>query len=43
MLQILLDTADSTFTGYDPELHGAGILDVEAALNVNPNDYISQR
>ena len=43
VLQILLDTADSTFTGYDPELHGAGILDVEAALNVNPNDYISQR
>ncbi|MGX1201058.1 S8 family serine peptidase [Marinobacter sp. MBR-105] len=40
VLQILLDTADSNFAGYDPKLHGVGILDVEAALNVNPNDYI---
>jgi len=40
VLQILLDTANQDFDGYDPKQHGMGILDVEAALNVNPNDYI---
>ena len=40
VLQILLDTANKDFDGYDPKQHGMGILDVEAALNVNPNDYI---
>lgn len=42
VLQILLDTANQDFDGYDPKQHGMGILDVEAALNVNPNDYIGR-
>lgn len=40
VLQILLDTADRSFNGYNPADHGMGILNVEAALNVNPVDYI---
>jgi subtilisin family serine protease len=39
VLQILLDTADDTFTGYNPELHGQGILDIEAALQVDVSRY----
>jgi subtilisin family serine protease len=37
VLQILLDSADSSFTGYDPELHGQGLLDIEAALVLADN------
>jgi len=32
LMQVLLDTADKTFTGYDVAVHGMGLLDVEAAL-----------
>lgn len=39
VLQVLLDTADDTFAGYDPALHGQGLLDVEAALQVGPSAY----
>ncbi|WP_171040086.1 S8 family serine peptidase [Marinobacter shengliensis] len=39
VLQVLLDTADDTFAGYDVTLHGQGVLDVEAALKVDPADY----
>lgn len=39
VLQILLDTADSSFTGYDPAIHGQGLLDIEAALSVDPTGY----
>lgn len=39
VLEILLDTADRSFDGYDAAKHGMGILDVEAALNVRPSDY----
>jgi hypothetical protein len=39
VLQILLDTADSSFDGYDAAIHGQGMLDIEAALNINPTDY----
>ena len=41
VLQVLLDTADDSFAGYEPELHGMGILDIEAALNINPSNYIT--
>ncbi len=37
VLQILLDSADSSFAGYDPELHGQGLLDIEAALILADN------
>ncbi|GBO90491.1 S8 family serine peptidase [Marinobacter salsuginis] len=40
VLQILLDTADSSFAGYDVTQHGQGVLDIEAALQVNPADYV---
>ncbi|WP_372997740.1 S8 family serine peptidase [Marinobacter sp.] len=43
VLQILLDTADSSFTGYDIAKHGQGVLDIEAALQVNPEDYAAIR
>ena len=39
VLQILLDTADKSFAGYDATLYGQGILDVAAALQINPVDY----
>lgn len=39
VLQILLDTADSSFAGYDVTQHGQGVLDIEAALQINPADY----
>ena len=39
VLQILLDTADSSFDGYDAAIHGQGMLDIEAALNIDPTDY----
>ena len=39
VMQILLDTADRSFAGYDPAIYGQGILDIEAALNVNPTSY----
>jgi len=41
VLQVLLDTADRSFTGYDSALHGQGVLDIEAALQINPADYAS--
>jgi subtilisin family serine protease len=41
VLQILLDTADKSFAGYNPEEHGMGILDIEKALQVNPSNYLS--
>ncbi|MDN6320914.1 MAG: S8 family serine peptidase [Marinobacter sp.] len=40
VFQALLDTADDTFAGYNPNHHGMGILDIGAALNINPLDYI---
>lgn len=40
ILNILLDTASKDIPDYDPRLHGMGLLDVEAALNVNPLDYL---
>jgi len=43
VLQVLLDTADDSFEGYDPSLHGQGILDIEAALQVDPADYDTLR
>lgn len=39
VLQILLDTADRSFEGYDPAVHGRGILDIEAALSVDSTQY----
>jgi len=39
VLQILLDTADNSFSAYDPAIHGQGILDIEAALNIDPTNY----
>jgi subtilisin family serine protease len=33
VLRILLESADKSFNGYDLEIHGQGILDIEAALN----------
>lgn len=39
VLQILLDTADSSFSAYDPAIHGQGILDIEAALNIDSANY----
>ncbi|EAZ98151.1 S8 family peptidase [Marinobacter sp. ELB17] len=41
VLQVLLNTADNSFAGYKPELHGMGILDIEAALNIDPSNYIT--
>ena len=41
VLQVLLDTADDSFAGYNPELHGMGILDIEAALNINSSNYFT--
>lgn len=41
VLQILLDTANSSFDAYDPAVYGQGILDIEAALKVNSDDYSS--
>lgn len=40
VFQVLLDTADDTFAGYNPNHHGMGILDIGAALNIKPLDYI---
>ena len=39
VLQVLLDTASKTIPNYDVEIHGQGLLDVEAALNVDPSLY----
>jgi subtilisin family serine protease len=39
VLQVLLDTANDTFTGYDINIHGQGVLDIEAALQIDPNSY----
>lgn len=39
VMQILLDTADSSFSAYDPAIHGQGILDIEAALSIDPANY----
>lgn len=40
VLQVLLDTADKTSPYYQKRLHGQGLLDLEAALNIDPNDYM---
>lgn len=32
VLEVLLESANRSFDGYEPELHGRGILDIEAAL-----------
>lgn len=39
VMQVLLDTANSSFSAYDPAIHGQGILDIEAALNIDPANY----
>lgn len=39
VLQILLDTADRSFAGYDPALHGRGLLNIEAALTADVSAY----
>jgi subtilisin family serine protease len=40
VLQVLLDTADDTFAGYDVTKHGQGVLDIAAALQVDASLYI---
>lgn len=39
VLQVLLDTASKSIPGYDVAIHGQGLLDVEAALSVDPYAY----
>jgi subtilisin family serine protease len=39
VLQILLDTASTSIPDYDPAIHGQGLLDIEAALDVDPSTY----
>ena len=41
VLRLLLSTADQSFDGYNAEEHGQGMLDLEAALAADPNDYIA--
>ncbi|WP_018405459.1 S8 family peptidase [Marinobacter gelidimuriae] len=38
VLTVLLESADRSFEGYDPELHGQGILDIEAALTFDTSE-----
>ncbi len=39
VLRLLLSTADRSFTGYNADEHGQGLLDLKAALSANPSDY----
>lgn len=41
VLQILLDTADSSFNGYREDKHGQGLLNLEGALNIDIEEYVS--
>lgn len=43
VVDLLLQTADDEFAGYDEEEHGAGILDLEAALTVTPSQAAASR
>lgn len=38
VLTILLESADRAFEGYDPALHGQGILDIKAALEFDTSN-----
>ena len=40
VLRLLLSTANRAFESYNPELHGQGLLDVEAALAADPANYL---
>jgi hypothetical protein len=39
VVRIVLQTANRTFDGYDPQYHGQGILDMKAAVAELVREY----